>query len=76
MGVFLYLIFRSQLLVLLFYVAIAELIIYLLYFKYHYEYNPFIRLAYNTCLFLGYFSGVILYGTIENYDPNVPNFFH
>jgi len=75
LGICLYLIFKSELLVLLFYIAIAELLIYIFYFKYHLEYNPFIRLAYNFCLFLGYFSGLILYGSIDIRDPNIPNFF-
>jgi len=75
LGIFLYLIFKSQLLVLLFYIAIAELLIYISYFKFRMEYNPFTRLAYNTCLFLGYFSGLLLYGGIDSHDPNIPNYF-
>ena len=72
LGVFLYLIFKSQILVLLFYICVAELIIYILYFKYSLEYNPFTRLLYNICVLLGYFSGLILYGGIDRHDPNIP----
>jgi uncharacterized membrane protein YfcA len=75
LGIVCYLFFRSQILVLLFYVIVAELCFYLLYKKFYIDYNPFERLAYNISLFIGYFSAVLMYGSIDRNDPNLPYIF-
>ena len=75
LGVLLFVVFKSALALMLLYILVAELIIFLMYFSLNYVYNPIVRLAYNICLLLGYFSGLILYGTIDYNDPNIPNFF-
>ena len=76
LGIFLYLIFKQNLLTLLFYVVIFELFIFLLYVKFRLNYDPFIRLGYILFLLLGYFSGFFMYGYINFNDPNIPNIFN
>ena len=74
MGILLYIIFRYQLLSMLFYLMIAEMCIYIMFKKFKYEYTPFVRIFYAISLLLGYFSGAMLYG-LDYKDPNIPNNF-
>ena len=76
LGIFLYIIFKSQIETLIFYIILFEMLIYIFQFKFRLEYNPFIRFFYILSLLIGYFSGYILYGNVDHFDPNIPNFFH
>lgn len=75
LGIFSYLFFRTQLLLLFLFVGTAELCFYLIYKKMYIEYNTFERLGYNFCFFIGYFSSLVLYNNMDR-DPNKPSFFN
>ena len=71
-GILLYMLFRYQLLVMLFYLLIAEMCIYIMYKKFRFEYEPFTRIFYVISILFGYFSGALLHG-LDYHDPNIPN---
>lgn len=74
-GLFLYLIFKSNVDVIIFYIILGELIIFTMYKHFKFEYQPLIRLSYIITMLIGYFSGFLLYGYLDYSDPNIPNNF-
>lgn len=75
-GIFCYFIFKTDITTLIFYIVLFEMLFFITQFKYRIEYNPFFRFFYILSLLIGYFSSIILYNNIDNYDPNLPNVFH
>lgn len=75
LGIFLYMIFKSHIATLLFYVVIFEMLIFITQFKFKVEYNPYVRIFYILSLLVGYFSSFLLYGGINHFDPNLPDIF-
>lgn len=67
-GVAGYFIFHTNLLLLLFYVLIFEMVVYLIYRNFQLIWSTTERIAFNLFFFLGYFSLFLAYESFENRD--------
>lgn len=76
LGIFLYMIFKSHIETLLFYIIIFEMCIFIGHHKFKIKYDPLVRFSYITSLLIGYFSGFILYDGLDPSDPNIPDMFY
>lgn len=75
-GVAAFFIFRTDLLLLLLFIIIFEMVVYLIYLNFRLQWNLYERYLFNLFFFLGYFSFFLLYedfsdGDHQNFNNNI-----